>query len=163
MLPSIRPQLGARQRELVTNTFPYWITPGTVSAGPEEARAVARLLTTLTNKTVPRTFNSSSKRGGNTTINGGDTSERRAESLAGAFSKHAAPVLAAYVTMLGDPLLVISSTMREALAPGLYALCEMMGEHARDALMASGLDATGRAALKVLWSEYEKQRYVGKG
>lgn len=162
-LPAPRPQLGARQRTLVSDTYPWWLAPGVAPARPVEARAIARLLATLTVKTVPRTFGSSSSKGSGTIIIGDNTNERRAESLAGAFSKHAAPVLAAYIGTLGDPLFVLAPAIREALAPGIYALCEMMGEHGRDALMASGLDATGRAALKVLWRDYEKQRYVGKG
>jgi hypothetical protein len=39
----------------------------------------------------------------------------------------------------------------------------MLNEHARDALMVSALDASGKAAMKGLWREYEKQRYTGKG
>jgi len=29
--------------------------------------------------------------------------------------------------------------------------------------MVSALDAGGKSVMKVLWKEYEKQRYVGKG
>lgn len=64
---------------------------------------------------------------------------------------------------LVDPLVVVDASVREALAPGLYALCEAIGDHGRDALMAGGLDANGRIVLKMLWREYDKQRYVGKG
>jgi hypothetical protein len=39
----------------------------------------------------------------------------------------------------------------------------MLNEHTRDALMVSALDASGKAAMKNLWREYEKQRYTGKG
>lgn len=64
---------------------------------------------------------------------------------------------------MNDPLCVLSSEIRKELMPGLFALCDMVTEHARDALMVSGLDGGGKATLKVLWREYEKQRYVGKG
>jgi len=39
----------------------------------------------------------------------------------------------------------------------------MLNEYARDALMVSALDASGKAVMKGLWREYEKQRYTGKG
>jgi hypothetical protein len=39
----------------------------------------------------------------------------------------------------------------------------MLNEHTRDALMVSALDASGKAAMKGLWREYEKQRYTGEG
>ncbi|KAI5119926.1 hypothetical protein M0805_000891 [Coniferiporia weirii] len=151
VLRTPRPQLGARQRALVSDTLPWWVAPA-APPGPEEARVVARLLTGLQAKTVPRTFAAKDAE-----------KEKGAEALAGAFSKHAGPVLGAYVSALGDPLVVLEPAVREALAPGLYALCDAMGEHGRDALMASGLDASGRIALKALWREYEKQRYVGRG
>ncbi len=52
--------------------------------------------------------------------------------------------------------------MRRELEPGLVTLCGLMGEHARDALVV-GLDANGKALLKLIWREYEKQRYTGQG
>ncbi|THH11364.1 hypothetical protein EW145_g684 [Phellinidium pouzarii] len=136
-----RTQLGSRQRALVADTLPWWVSPA-APPGPEEARAVARLLTDRDKE---------------------KEKEKGAEALAGAFSKHAGPVMGAYVGALGDALVVLAPTVRAALAPGLYALCDMMGEYGRDALMVGGLDASGRVALKALWREYEKQKYVGKG
>ncbi|KAL5495654.1 hypothetical protein ACEPAI_1117 [Sanghuangporus weigelae] len=148
-----RAQLGARQRTQVSDTLPWWVSPS-APLGVAEGRAVARLLTTLQAKTIPRTFTSRDK---------SKEKERFAESLLGAFSKHAAPVLGTYINMLVDPLVTIDSSIREALAPGLYALCEAMGEHGRDALMVSGCDAAGKTVFKALWKDYDKQRYVGKG
>ena len=113
---------------------------------------MARLLTALQAKTIPRTFNEKTK-----------AKERTAESLLTPFSKHAASVVSAYLTDLANPLLLTPTNVREALVPGLYVLCESMGEHGRNALMAWTSDARGRAALKSLWRSYEKQRYVGKG
>jgi hypothetical protein len=78
------------------------------------------------------------------------------------FSKHAAYVLAAYIEALNDPLCVLSTEMRRELEPGLFTLCEIMGEHTRDALVV-GLGGSGKAALKLIWKEYEKRRYVGRG
>ncbi|EJD04377.1 uncharacterized protein FOMMEDRAFT_155506 [Fomitiporia mediterranea MF3/22] len=154
-LQAPRPQLGARQRAQVVHRLPWWISASS-PLGITEARAVARLLTVLQAKTIPRTFAPRDR--SNEAEKG-----RTAESLLGAFSKHAGPVLGAYINALVDPLVVLDAGMREALAPGLYALCEAMGEHGRDALMVSGCDAAGKTVFKALWTDYEKQRYVGKG
>lgn len=133
-----------------------WFISTTQFAGESEARAVARLFTTLQAKTIPRTFTSKHRDG---EIGKGG----KASSLVGAFSKHAGPVLGTYINLLVNPLVVVSSEIRGALESGLFALCESMGEHGRDALMASGLDASGRIVMKSIWQEYEKQRYTGKG
>ncbi|TFK23128.1 hypothetical protein FA15DRAFT_621503 [Coprinopsis marcescibilis] len=148
-LRSIRPRLGSKQTELVMNTQPRWIAAGQ-PLGVDEAKALARLLETLNTKTVPRTH-------------GGVVEGQKAESLANAFSKHAAYVLKAYIEALDEPLCILSLEVRKELAPGLYALCGMISEHSRDAVMVSALDAAGKATMKTLWKEYEKQRYVGKG
>ena len=50
----MRPQLGGKQSKLVSGTFTFWITP-TQPLGVAESRALRRLLTALTTKTVPRT------------------------------------------------------------------------------------------------------------
>ena len=100
------------------------------------------------------------------TIVRGQTSvadNNKAESLARPFSKHAAYVLQAYIEALNDPLCIIPSDTRKELEPGLFALCDMMGEHSRDALMVASLDAGGKIVLKTIWREYEKQKYVGRG
>ncbi|KAH0838582.1 hypothetical protein J3R83DRAFT_6903 [Lanmaoa asiatica] len=91
------------------------------------------------------------------------TESHKAESLAKPFAKHASYVLVAYVDAFNDSLCIINAETRRDLEPGLFALCEMVGEHSRDALMVSALDSGGKTILKSLWKEYEKQRYVGKG
>ncbi|KAF9229655.1 hypothetical protein BS17DRAFT_763186 [Gyrodon lividus] len=149
---SIRPQLGAKQSKLVTDTFPSWISSSQPLAA-DESRALARLLTALTTKTVPRTH----------THTPTSTESRKSESLAKPFAKHAGYVLVAYTDALNDPLCVMTTEMRRELEPGLFALCEMVGEHSRDAVMVSALDSGGKTIMKTLWKEYEKQRYVGKG
>ncbi|EKM60878.1 uncharacterized protein PHACADRAFT_133752 [Phanerochaete carnosa HHB-10118-sp] len=148
-LRHVRPQLGAKQSKMVTDTLPRWVnTHDPLSS--EEARALARLLTTMTTKTVVR--------GQQHTADGA-----KAESLARPFAKHAAYVLQAHIEALNDPLCVVPGDVRRELEPGLFALCDMMGEYSRDALMVSALDAGGKAVLKNIWREYEKQKYVGKG
>lgn len=109
---------------------------------------LSRLLETLNVKTIIRSHTASEV--------------QKAESLGKPFSKHAAYVLAAYIEALNDPLCMLSLEMRRELEPGLFTLCGLMGEHARDALVV-GLDTSGKAALKLVWKEYEKQRYVGAG
>ncbi|KAF8845403.1 hypothetical protein BDN67DRAFT_961740 [Paxillus ammoniavirescens] len=148
---SIRPQLGAKQSKIVTDTFPSWISSSQPLAA-DEGCALARLLTTLTAKTVPRTY-----------THPPPTESQKAESLAKPFAKHAGYVLIAYIDALNDPLCVMTTEMRRELEPGLFALCEMVGEHSRDAVMMSALDSSGKTIMKALWKEYEKQRYVGKG
>ncbi|RPD63168.1 hypothetical protein L227DRAFT_573006 [Lentinus tigrinus ALCF2SS1-6] len=148
-LRSLRPQLGAKQSRLVMDTLPRWIAPAHPLTS-QESKALARLLTTLTTKTMVR-------------VHGPAADTHKPESLLRPFSKHAAYVLTAYIEVVNDPLCVVSSAIRKELQPGLFALCDMLGEHNRDAIMVSALDAGGKATMKVLWREYEKQRYVGKG
>lgn len=146
---SPRPQLGGKQRTLVTETLPKWINANH-SLGPEEAKALARLLATLTTKTVVRSYASSSE-------------IQKQESLAKPFSKHAAYVLKSYIEAMNDPLCVLPAEIRKELQPGLFCLCDVLNDHSRDAMMVSALDAGGKTTMKTLWKEYEKQKYIGKG
>ncbi|KAI5898635.1 uncharacterized protein SCHCODRAFT_064155 [Schizophyllum commune H4-8] len=151
-----RPQLGRRQLDALAKTFPSWIDPRN-PLGAEEAAALARVLEALTTKTIPRTH----KSGG--AASAGDASAAKATSLAPVFSRHAAPVLAAYADAANDPLCITPAEVRKALQPGLFALCGMLNEHTRDAMMVASLDAAGKVTMKSLWREFERQRYVGKG
>ncbi|KAF7339660.1 Urb2 domain-containing protein [Mycena sanguinolenta] len=143
-----RPQLGAKQTALVTDTLPRWVN-SVYPVTHEEGKALARLLETLTTKTTPRSHAS--------------TGTERAESLARPFSKHAAYVIKAYIDAMNDPLCMLPPELRKELRPGLFALCSMLNDHNRDAMMVSALDAGGKTIMKNLWTEYEKQKYVGKG
>ncbi|KAJ6519597.1 Urb2/Npa2 family-domain-containing protein [Mycena sanguinolenta] len=143
-----RPQLGAKQTALVTDTLPRWVN-SVYPVSHEEGKALARLLETLTTKTTPRSHAS--------------TGTERAESLARPFSKHAAYVIKAYIDAMNDPLCMLPPELRKELRPGLFALCSMLNDHNRDAMMVSALDTGGKTIMKNLWSEYEKQKYVGKG
>ncbi|KAF7982078.1 hypothetical protein HWV62_30382 [Athelia sp. TMB] len=150
----LRPQLGSKQSKLVTDDLPVWINATQQPLGAEEGKALARLLTTLTTKSMTRTHHH----------HGESTSQiQKAESLAKPFSKHAAYVLKAYIDAMNDPLCVLPLDLRRELQPGLYAVCDMLNEHSRDAMMVSALDAGGKTTMKALWKEYEKQKYVGKG
>ncbi|KAG6911773.1 hypothetical protein DXG01_000019 [Tephrocybe rancida] len=146
---TVRPNLGIKQTSLVTDTLPRWLN-ATHPIGVEEVKALARLLETLTAKSMVR----------NNTSN---LETQKAESLSKPFSKHAAYVLKAYITAMNDPLCMLPSEHRKELHRGLYALCSMISDHSRDALMVGALDAGGKTTMKALWKDYEKQRYIGKG
>lgn len=144
----VRPLLGVKQRRIVSDTLPRWINP-VYPLGEAEARSLARLLTALTTKSLIRSY--------------GSNDGQKAESLARPFARHAPYVLLAYIQLMNDPLSVLSITMRRELEPGLFALCNMMGEHGRDTLMAQSLDVGGKLLLKSLWKEFNNQKYVGRG
>ncbi|KAF8895057.1 Urb2/Npa2 family-domain-containing protein [Gymnopilus junonius] len=149
-LRACRPNLGRKQTSLVMDSLPRWIN-AKHPLGAEEAKALGRLFESLAMKTVVRSLGSST------------AEPQKAESLAKPFSKHAAYVLQAYVESMNDPLCILSLETRKELEAGLFALCSIISEHSRDSLMISALDAGGKAVLKALWKNYEKQRYVGKG
>ncbi|KAL0579816.1 hypothetical protein V5O48_002227 [Marasmius crinis-equi] len=146
---SPRPNLGGKQTGVVSGSFPKWMNIRQPLA-VEEAKALARLLESLSTKTLVKVHTSSNE-------------PQKAESLAKPFSKHAAHVLRAYVQASNDPLCVLPAAVRKALQPGLFSLCSITNDYSRDALMASMGDAGEKLILKGLWKEYEKQRYVGKG
>jgi hypothetical protein len=158
-LRSLRPQLGAIQSGLVTDTLPEWINASKQPLGAEEAKALARLFSMLTAKTIARL----PLRGHHALVTTTAVDAPKAESLVKPFSKHVAYVTLAYIEAMNDPLCVLPLDVRKELQPGLFALCGMLGEHDRDAVMVSALDAGGKATMKALWKEYEKQKYVGRG
>ncbi|KAK0208512.1 Urb2/Npa2 family-domain-containing protein [Desarmillaria ectypa] len=149
MMRRPRAQLGAKQNAMVAQSLPPWINPQQ-PLGNEEAKALSRLLESLVTKSIVKVQSSS-------------TEAQKAESLVGPFSKHAAYVLTAHIDAIGDPLCVFPASLRKELEPGLFALCDMINGHSRDAIMLSSLNAGGKAMMKALWKEYEKQRYIGKG
>ncbi|KAJ7630714.1 Urb2/Npa2 family-domain-containing protein [Roridomyces roridus] len=144
-----RPQLGVKQTVLVTDSLPRWVNCKS-AVGSDQGKALARLLEALITKTTIRSNTSTAEL-------------QRAESLARPFSKHAAYVIKAYIDAMNDPLCILPSELRKELRPGLFALCNMLSDHSRDAMMVSALDAGGKTIMKNLWTEYEKQKYVGKG
>jgi len=147
-LKALPPYISGRQCRMFSDTLPRWINPSTPLTA-KESQALARLLTTLTTKTIIR-------------IHGSTSEIQKAESLSRPFSKHASMVLGAYIEALNDPLCILGVDVRRELEPGLFALCDMMGEQNRDAMMVS-LDSGGKTSMKAIWREYDKQRYVGRG
>lgn len=153
-LRTVRPNLGGRQHRLLSNSLPGWLNVSSQPLGPNEAKALARLLTSLTAKTVPRVPAHLQS----------VPSNLKADSLSGPLAKHAPYVLLAYIHLLTDLSSVVSPLMRRELAPGVGAVCEMVGERDRDAIMVGGgLDAGGKGVLKMVWNEWESRRYVGRG
>lgn len=143
-----RPQLGGKQHKIVMDSLPRWINASKTFSS-EESKALTRLMTTLQTKTMIRAH--------------GIADTQKPESLARPFAKHAAYVIKAYIETVTDPLCQMSPLVRKELQPGLFALCDMLGEYSRDALMVSALDAGGKIVMKTLWKDYEKQKYTGKG
>ncbi|KIK15978.1 hypothetical protein PISMIDRAFT_16122 [Pisolithus microcarpus 441] len=135
-------QLGGKQSKPVAGTLPSWVSPSQ-PLGVAESRAFSRHLTTLTIKTVPRTHTTQQH-----TTAAAET--QKAESLVEPFAKHVAHVMLAYVGSMNDPLCTLTPEMRRELEPGLFSLCEMLGEYNRDALMVSALDSGGKTIMKSL-------------
>lgn len=146
-----KPNLGRKQRGMVSNSLPPWIALSQ-PLGTQEASILARLLVALTSKTVVRSKSNTISYDG----------EYEAQSIAKPFGKHASCVLGAYIDVMNDPLCLLGRDVRSELAPGLHALCGMSGERGRDALMPT-LDSGGKMILKLLWSSFETQRYSGQG
>ena len=149
MIRATRPGLGAKQARAVANSFPFWVNSGQ-PLGISEVKILSRLLVSLTTKATVRLV--------------GPTQEnQKMESLARPFGKHASYVLVAYVQAMNDPLCVVYVGHRKELYPGLFALCEMLSDHDREAMVLSALDGGGKATMKTLWNDYKKQKYVGQG
>ncbi|CAE6436414.1 unnamed protein product [Rhizoctonia solani] len=113
-----------------------------------KATELARLLVGLSTKTVVR-------------LSGSNKPEQavKAESLARPFARHAPYSLVAYAESAAD----MSTAVRNALKPGLFALCVMCGTPARDMIMVTMLNTLEKEVFGALWREWEAQKYTGKG
>lgn len=149
MIRAVRPGLGAKQTRTVANSFPFWASVEE-PLGIPEFKVLSRLLVSLTTKTSVR-------------LAGPVQENQKMESLARPFGKHASYVLVTYAQSMNDPLCVVYAATRRELYPGLFALCDLLSDHDREAMMLSALDGGGKAAIKTLWNDYKKQKYVGQG
>ncbi|KZT61085.1 hypothetical protein CALCODRAFT_59409 [Calocera cornea HHB12733] len=147
-LRTSRPHLGSSQSRIITSTHPSWVAVE-APLGKKHAEELARLMSVITVKTPEQGYQR--------------TTQSKLESLAKPFSRHAPYVLQAYINMITDPFGEVASETRRSLQPGVFALCSMVGDEDRDALMASLPRSTSKALFRALWQEYDKQRYVGKG
>ncbi|KAK0563007.1 hypothetical protein OC844_002418 [Tilletia horrida] len=139
-------------------TSPAWLDLSQSSLGPTEADLLSRLLLSITAKTSSLPILSRQKKN----AAGEPISATSTTSLAGPFAKHAIHVLTAYCRMLNSPLLTTDPNVRRALQPGLFALCDIVKTHERDAAMVASLGAAEQVVFKDLWSRWEKQRYRGE-
>ena len=132
---------------MVMDTQPRWLSP-LMPLGGDEARGFSRLVESLTLKTTAMH----------------DAGGGKAESLAKPFSKHAMYVLKVYVEVMSDELVEMEREVRKGMEEGVWALCGMISVYCRDALMVGGaLDEGAKEVLKMVWREWERVRYVGKG
>lgn len=143
---------GAALRELREAT-PSWADLATAPLGVREAQALGRLLGELPAKSAPLVSSAIAHK--RRRVDAG------VQSLAGAMSKHAIYVLLAYVRCVTRVATTIAPPLREALHPGLMALCSMISHHERDAALKSLLDAPGQLVFKSIWADWERQRYRG--
>ncbi|CAD6889967.1 unnamed protein product [Tilletia controversa] len=139
---------------------PAWLDLSKGSLGPTEADLLSRLFLSITARTASLpVIARQKKRGVDGEALGINTTTT---SLARPFAKHAIHVLVAYCRMLNAPLSTTDANVRKALRPGLFALCDIVKNHERDAAMVSSLGPAEQVVFKDLWSRWEKQRYRGE-
>ncbi|KAE8268362.1 hypothetical protein A4X09_0g3986 [Tilletia walkeri] len=139
---------------------PAWLDLSKGSLGATEADLLSRLFLSITTKTAALpVIARQKKRGADGDPSGSLTTTT---SLARPFAKHAIHVLVAYCRMLNAPLSTTDPNVRKALRPGLFALCDIIKNHERDAAMTSSLGPAEQVVFKDLWSRWEKQRYRGE-
>ncbi|BGP00937.1 hypothetical protein NBRC10513v2_005057 [Rhodotorula toruloides] len=153
--------VGHRAEREAKSTFPAWIWEGGREAiGRNEARAVGRLLGSLTTKTTTTT---ASKR--KSAISTGQAEDASANtSLAAPLSKHAPFLLLDYLRACVHPTCPIPSALRAELQGGWSEILDAMGKWEREALMKGLLsedEEAERGVLRNLWKSWEKERYKG--
>lgn len=153
--------VGHRAEREAKATFPAWIWEGGRDAiGRNEARAVGRLLGSLTAKTTTTT---ASKR--KSAISTGQAVDASANtSLAAPLSKHAPFLLLDYLRACVHPTCPIPSALRAELQGGWSEILDAMGKWEREALMKGLLsedEEAERGVLRNLWKSWEKERYKG--
>ncbi|KAJ8293894.1 N-acetylserotonin O-methyltransferase-like protein [Rhodotorula toruloides] len=151
--------VGHRAEREAKATFPAWIWEGGRDAiGRNEARAVGRLLGSLTAKTTTTT---ASKR--KSAISTGQAVDASANtSLAAPLSKHAPFLLLDYLRACVHPTCPIPSALRAELQGGWSEILDAMGKWEREALMKGLLsedEEAERGVLRNLWKSWEKERY----
>lgn len=146
----LRAHPGAATLRDIDASLPCWMDIHTLLS-PDDAQALTRVLTELAGKTSIAHAN---KRARHTMLS-------TTESLAKPMSKHAVYILVAYARCLTMPHTTVPAASRHELMPGLYALCDMCGEHERDAALKSMLDTSAQLIFKSIWTQWDAQRYKG--
>ncbi|GAA6050668.1 hypothetical protein JCM3770_000882 [Rhodotorula araucariae] len=149
--------LGQRAEREAKTTFPAWVWAGGAQAiGKPEAKAVGRLLGSLTAKTTTTT---AGKR-----KHGAADDASTNTSLAAPLSKHAPFLLLNYLRACVHPTCPIPSALRNELQGGWFEVMDAMGKWEREALMKGMLgeeEEAERGVLRAMWKSWEKERYRG--
>ncbi|SCV70426.1 BQ2448_1820 [Microbotryum intermedium] len=149
--------LGKRAERTTAATFPFWVWyGGSQTIGREHAKAIGRLLISLSTKTTTLTTSSSS-----TTMT---TKSKSTASLVAPLSKHAPFLILIYLRASVHSTSPIPLALRNELQGGWYEVMDAMGKWEREALMKGFLkdeDEAERAVLRRMWKAYEKERYRG--
>jgi len=150
--------LGQRAEREAKTTFPAWVWHGGAQAiGKSEAKALGRLLGSLTAKTTTTTA-------GKRKHGAADDSSSTNTSLAAPLSKHAPFLLLNYLRACVHPTCPIPSALRTELQGGWFEVMDAMGKWEREALMKGMLnedEEAERGVLKGMWKSWEKERYRG--
>ncbi|WFD23158.1 hypothetical protein MEQU1_001844 [Malassezia equina] len=147
----VRAHTGETIKQEMATALPAWMDMAAAPLTSTDARALARLLTELGAKTSAVAPAAKRAR-----LSHGTT-----ESLRKPLSKYAVYMLLAYVRCVTMPHTTIAATLRTELQPGLFVLCDVCGEHERDAALKHALDASGQVIFQALWADWERQRYKG--
>ncbi|PKI85128.1 hypothetical protein MVES_000981 [Malassezia vespertilionis] len=158
LLSLLRSNTGRAPLRTLAETTPCWLDVVSSPLGLTEARSLSRLYTEISTKTTSIATMIASKKRKLTSdaIQVGTT-----ETLGRSMTKHAIYVLVAYVRLVAQRTSTIAAPLRQALLPGLFALCSIISEYERDAALKGMLDASGQAVFKSLWKEWEHERYKG--
>ncbi|TIB67082.1 hypothetical protein E3P77_01852 [Wallemia ichthyophaga] len=141
---TLRPNLGGGAIRAHLAHRPSWL-PSEMALNP---KSLTRLLEGLTTKTVPLTTQ--------------HQQQVTSNSLKEAFARHAYIVLHTFARSATSPHSFYPQSTRHSLMAGLYALCECVDLHKEQEFMLSGITDDGaRSVVKVLWKDYDEQRYVG--
>ncbi|GAA5855838.1 hypothetical protein JCM9279_003334 [Rhodotorula babjevae] len=150
--------LGQRAEREARTTFPAWAWAGGAQAvGKAEAKALGRLLGSLTAKTTTTTA-------GKRKHGAADDSSSTNTSLAAPLSKHAPFLLLNYLRACVHPTCPIPSALRTELQGGWFEVMDAMGKWEREALMKGMLgedEEAERGVLRDMWKSWEKERYRG--
>lgn len=167
--------LGKRAEREVKLTFPFWVWEGgLLGLGRKEAKAVGRLLASLTSKTTERSSINNKKRKSTTVVDGTTIEEQNlpsttsnpltTTSLTAPLSKHAPFIILPYLRACVHIIAPIPSLLRIELQGGWFELMDSMGKWEREALMKGFLkdeEEAERGVLRGMWRGWEKERYRG--
>ncbi|KAL8287505.1 hypothetical protein RQP46_003363 [Phenoliferia psychrophenolica] len=152
--------VGKRAEREARATFPSWVWEGGAQGvGRAEAKAVGRLLASLSAKT---TSSASLKRKHGATVD--NAAATTTTSLAAPLSKHAPFILLPYLRACVNVAAPIPSALRSELQGGWFEVMDAMGKWEREALMKGFLgeeEEAEKGVLRGMWRTWEKERYRG--